>query len=111
MVKNTKLTTQISPKKYSVIKLACENCGEEVYYIMTCHHCGGDLVFKEALELSQADVKRLIEEEDAEFKGDVKKVLASDDETDDDVEGIESIGTLEEGELDDLYSKGPFSPL
>jgi hypothetical protein len=106
-----KTDTKIAPKKYSVIKMACDNCGEEVYYILTCHHCGGDLAFKEAMELTQAEIKNLIENDEADFKGDLKKVLISDDETDDDVEGIGNIGTLEEEELDDLYSSGPFSPL
>jgi hypothetical protein len=104
-------SNKIAPKKYHVIKMACENCGEEVYYILTCNHCGGDLVYQESLELSQSEIKRLIEEEDADFKGNVDQLKSADDDVEDDIEGVSSIGALEEEELDDLYSKGPFSAL
>lgn len=91
--------------------MACENCGEEVYYILSCAHCGGDLVYQESLELSQAEIKKFIEEEDADFKGNVEMLKSGEDDVDDDIEGVSSIGTLEEEDLDDLYSKGPFSAL
>lgn len=109
--KNQKKDGKIAPKKYSVIKLACENCGEEVYYVLSCQHCGGDLGFKEAMQLSQTDIKKLIEEEDADFKGNIDKLELEDQEMGGDIEGVSDIGALEEEELDDLYSKGPFSAL
>ena len=109
--KQTKKDNKAAPKKYSVVKMTCENCGEDVYYVLSCQHCGGDLVFSEALSLSQSEIKKLIETEDADFKGNLDKLeLREATIDDDDAEGPD-VGTMEVDDLDDLYNKGPFSAL
>ncbi|GEM_PF-2475718 len=112
MAKKSKKTSA-SQRTFNVIKMVCANCGEEVFYVLSCNHCGEQLVFSESLNLTQAEIKRMISEDDADFKGNLEQLNVSDDgDIDDDISGVSSdIGTLGEDELDDLYSKGPFSPL
>jgi predicted ATP-dependent serine protease len=94
-------------KEYTVIKMTCENCGEDVYYVFACHHCGEYLSFSEAKPMTKEEIKTLMEEEGKEVKGDIKPILATGDEFDD----VDSdVGSLEVEEVDDLYS-GPFNPL
>ncbi|WKZ24124.1 MAG: hypothetical protein QY312_00755 [Candidatus Dojkabacteria bacterium] len=94
-------------KEYSVVKMTCENCGEDVYYVFACTHCGEYLSFSEATPMTKEDLKKLLEEDGKEVKGDIKPILATGDEFDD-VDG--DVGSLEVEEVDDLYS-GPFNPL
>ncbi|MFZ6022098.1 MAG: hypothetical protein ACOYT9_01345 [Patescibacteria group bacterium] len=94
-------------KEYNVVKMSCSNCGEDVYYVFACHHCGEYLTFSEATPMTKEDIKKLMEEEGKEVKGDIKPILATGDEFDD-VDA--DVGSLEVDEVDDLYS-GPFNPL
>jgi len=108
-----KIKKPVAKRTFNVVKMVCENCGEEVYYVLSCNHCGEQLVFSESLNLTQDEIKQLINEEDADFKGNLEQLKISDDDgDDDDISGVSNdLGTLAEEELDDLYSKGPFSPL
>lgn len=110
MAKKQKKDSKIAPKKFSVIKMTCENCGEDVYYVLSCQHCGGDLVFQEATMMSQSEIKKLIEEEDIDLKGSTDKLQLSEN-SDDESSEIADVGVLEVEELDDLYKSGPFSEL
>ncbi len=49
------------PRKYKVLKLVCDYCGEEKYYIIPCSHCGEPLRCKETLELTSDQIQELLD--------------------------------------------------
>jgi len=91
--------------------MTCDNCGEDVYYIFSCQHCGGELSFVEALHLTKDEIKTLMEEEGKEIKGDLRTLLGGSSDDMDDLDQVDTdLGALGEEDVDDLY-KGPFAPL
>lgn len=94
-------------KEYTVIRMICDNCGEDVYYVFACVHCGEYLSFSKSEKMTKDQIKKLMEEEGKEFRGDIKAILGDRDEFD---SVDNSIGSLEVDEVDELYN-GPFSDL
>lgn len=94
-------------KEYTVIRMVCENCGEDVYYVFACTHCGEYLSYDKSEKMTKDQIKSLMEEEGKEFRGDIKAIIGTRDELD---RVDNSLGSLEVDEVDELYS-GPFSDL
>ncbi len=53
-------TKKVVTRKYKVIKLSCEYCGEEKYYIIPCPHCGEPLSCNTTLEMSLDEIQELL---------------------------------------------------
>jgi len=88
-------------EKFTVIKMICDNCGEDVYYVFACSHCGQYLSFDTATQMSKSEIKDLMEEEGKEFRGDIKAIVGNTDEFD-----TPAVGSLEVDEVDELYGDG-----
>ncbi len=56
----SKKKIQAVQRKYKVLKLVCDYCGEERYYIIPCPHCGEPLSCKETLSLTADEIQELI---------------------------------------------------
>lgn len=83
-------------RRYKVLKLVCDYCGEERYYIIPCPHCGEPLSCKETLSLTADEIQELLAKgNDIEGLQHIKELAdedfstdTSDDDLDTDLKGI-----------------------
>ena len=87
--------------KLPVIVLECPNCGEEVYMLMQCKHCGSVLEFKHVKRMSRRQIEEAVGK-GTHFEGDYKKILKQVQDTSN-IDGLDAdIVPLDENEVDTL---------
>ena len=52
---------QTTGRKYKVLKLVCNYCGEEHFVIVACPHCGEPLDYKETLVLEYHEIRDMLD--------------------------------------------------
>jgi len=102
-----------TPKMYKVLKLKCSYCGEELYVVFFCEHCGANLEFVEQLELTKSELSELMGTENVEFYGHpdrVSEAVSSVGGTTNDA-STNTLDSLAPNDLDKFYDDGSLSAL